>query len=52
MKRLTIQVEAFGIISDNAVSYSYRGAHKLIPWDAWVAMVVRSAGLEVQVRLR
>ena len=45
MKRLTGQVEAFGIISDNATPYGYRGAHRLIPCGALVAMVVRSAGL-------
>ena len=45
MKRLTVQVEAFGIISDNATPYSYRSAHRLIPWGALVAMVVRFAGL-------
>ena len=45
MKRLTGQVEAFGIISDNATLYSYRGAHRLIPCGALVAIVVRSAGL-------
>ena len=33
------------MLSDNEVLYRYRGAHRFIPWDALVAMVIRSAGL-------
>ena len=53
MKRLTGQVEAFGIISDNATPYSYRGAHRLILWGALVAMVLFALqDSEVQEGLR
>lgn len=34
------------MISDNSALYNYRGAHRLIPWGALIAIVVRSAGLQ------
>lgn len=40
----------WSIISDNAVPYSHRGAHRSIPCGDLVAMVIRFAGLEVQER--